>query len=161
MTVEAKTIEPENMDDERRHAWLHSLSADESRVVMVPVGYKHTLLIIAYIKRALVTCEMRAGERLRFLEKLNGLTDIFITPEMLAIIEPMSDAEMAIMHEARSLDREDDKLGSASFKVLTSWKVFNHLLRLNPSLLSAILLREKRDNSGVRMSNTSICEAHT
>jgi hypothetical protein len=35
------------------------------------------------------------------------------------------------------IDREGDH-GERSYKVLTSWEVFNDLVRLNPSLLDAM-----------------------
>jgi hypothetical protein len=110
--------------------------------VNTPAGYQHLMLWAAYAKRAL-QYEMPAGKRLQLLEKLNSLTDDYFAPEMLAIIEPMCDTEIAMVNEARSLDREDDRIGQASFEVLTSWRVFGHFRRLNPSYLAAIKLREQ------------------
>ena len=133
-------------DPEKHSAWLDSLSDDDKLVVHTPSGYQHMLLMAAYAKRGL-QYEMPAGKRLQLLEKLNGLTDNYFTPEMLAIIEPMSDTEMEMMHEAKSLDREDDRLGQA-FKVLTSWRVFGHFRRLNPSYLAAIKLRSQMTAAG-------------
>jgi hypothetical protein len=130
------------MSEEEHHAWWATLSDEEKMVAYVPTGYQHLLLVIAYIKRALVLCEMKAGERLHHLEWLNKQTDNYISPEMLAIIEPMSDAEIAMMHEARSLDQNESD--SKSFEILTNWKVFNSFLALNPSILAAIRLRERR-----------------
>ncbi|MGH6673320.1 MAG: hypothetical protein ACRECV_15280, partial [Xanthobacteraceae bacterium] len=46
-----------------------------------------------------------------------------------------------IFQEARSLDPPDEKSGRASFDVLTSPRVFWHLVTLNPSILAAIKLR--------------------
>jgi hypothetical protein len=130
------------MSGEEARAWWATLSDEEKMVAYVPCGYQHLLLIIAYVKRTLVLCEMKAGERLHMLEWLNKQTDNYILPEMLAVIEPMSDAEMAMMHEARSLDQEGSD--SKSFEILTSQKVFNSFLALNPSILAAIRLRERR-----------------
>jgi hypothetical protein len=67
---------------------------------------------------------------------------------MLAVISPMSNTEMEMMREARTLDREDDRLGHASFKILTSWRVFGHFRRLNPSYLAAIKLRQQMTAAG-------------
>jgi len=75
-------------------------------------------------------------------------SSFFLSPEMLAIIEPAGDTEMEMMNEARSLDREDDRLGQASFDVLTSWRVFGHFRRLNPSFLAAIKLRQQMTATG-------------
>jgi hypothetical protein len=108
------------------------------QMALVPAGYKFEMLVISYIKRVLQTCEMKAHERLRFLEGLNTFTDSYLGPEVLAMIEPMSDIECEMVHEARSLNREGDKLGSASFDILTSREVFGHFVKLNPSLLAAI-----------------------
>jgi hypothetical protein len=62
--------------------------------------------------------------------------------EMIEMIEPMSDTEVKMMHEAQSLDRKDDPAGLASFKALTG-EVFDDFLALNPSLLAAIVLHNK------------------
>jgi hypothetical protein len=128
----------DDMSAEEHSAWWDSLSDEQKMIAYVPSGYKHILLAIALTKRVLTTCKMKAGEKLQVLEKLNGLTDGYITPEMLAMIEPMSDTEYEMLNEARSLDQPDDKAGRASFDVLTSPDVFEHFVRLNPSLLAAI-----------------------
>jgi hypothetical protein len=133
---------PEPYDAERHHAWLDSLSRDEALVVYTPQGYLMTFIIVALTKRALLMDEIKPAEQLRLLEKLNGLTDGYFTPEMLAAVEPMSDIECKIFEEAKSLDPAGDKSSRASFGVLTSPRVFWHLATLNPSLLSAIKLRE-------------------
>jgi hypothetical protein len=79
---------------------------------------------------------------LRFLEALNGMTDLNFTAPMLQMIEPMRDTGFQIWKEAKTLDRDGDKSCMASFRVLTGWRVFQHFLRLNPSILAAIKLRE-------------------
>jgi hypothetical protein len=132
---------PEQMDD------------DELSVLQAPTGYLHLMLWAAAAKRALLF-DMPAGKRLQLLEKLNGLTDNYFTPEMLAAITPMSDTEMEMVNEARSLDREDDRLGQASFDVLTSWRVFGHFRRLNPSYLAAIKLRQQMTAAGTAPAQT-------
>ncbi len=86
---------------------------------------------------------MKAGERLQVFEWIDGQTCTVITPELLEMIAPMSDTEIKMMHEAKSLDRKDDPAGLASFKILTA-EVFGDFLKLNPSLLAAIVLHNKR-----------------
>jgi hypothetical protein len=141
--MSASPDDPGRMSEEEHFAWWATLSDEEKMVAHVPPGYQHLLLVIAYIKRVLVVCEMKAGERLYHLEWLNKQTDNnYISPEMLAIIEPMSDAEMAMMHEARSLDQKGSD--AKSFEILTRWKVLNSFLALNPSILAAIKLRERQ-----------------
>ena len=138
---------PEQMGEDDHRAWLDSLSADDRLVVHTPPGYQHLMPWAAYAKRAL-QFEMPAGSRLKLLEQLNNLTDLYFTPEMLATIEPMSDTEIEMMNEARSLDREEHRLGQACFMVLTSWRVFGHFRRLNPSYLAAIKLRQQMTAAG-------------
>jgi hypothetical protein len=127
-------------DQDKHAAWLDSLSDDDRLVVHTPVGYQHLMLWAAYVKRALQG-DMKAGKRLRLLERLNSITDWYFTPEMLAAIEPMCDTGDAMMREALSLD--GDKGCENSFKILTSWRVFGHFRRLNPSLMTAIRLRNE------------------
>jgi hypothetical protein len=103
------------------------------------------MLMAAAGKRAL-QYEMKPGKRLRFLELLNSLTDGWLTPEILAVITPAGDTEMEILNEAKSLD--GDKGCEASFKVLTSPKVFGHFRRLNPSFMAAIKLRQAMTAAG-------------
>jgi len=55
---------------------------------------------------------------------------------MLAAIQPMSDVELDIVHEAMALD--GDERCDASFKVLTSRRVFAIFQQLNPSYSAAL-----------------------
>jgi hypothetical protein len=119
---------------------------EENAVLHFPTGYRHTLLFIAYVKHILVNVEMKAGQRLLFLEWINGQTCQVITPEMLEMIQPMSDTEMKMMYEAQSLSRKDDLGGLASFRILTG-EVFEDFLALNPSLLVAIMWNNKQWNT--------------
>ena len=64
-------------------------------------------------QRALQSRGIKTGDQLFLLEKLNGLTDIYLSPEMLAMIEPMSDLEYQIFAAAKSLDVESDSLSPA------------------------------------------------
>jgi hypothetical protein len=127
--------------------------SDDDGALQTPAGYVHLMLMAAYAKRGL-QYQMKPGKRLKLLELLNSLTDNYFTPDMLATIEPMSDTEMAMVSEARSLDREDDRLGNASFDVLTSPKVFGHFLKLNPSFVAAIKLRQQMTATGAVPAQT-------
>ena len=122
------------------------LSAEDREVVaFCPTGCRHTLLLIAFLKNILTTHKMQVGERLRFLDRINNCVDNYVTVEMLALIQPMDDTQIKMFLEARKLDDPKDKLGNASFNLLTSEQVFGHFLRLNPSLLNAI-----RQRAGIR-----------
>ena len=132
-------------DQEQHAAWLDSLSDDDRLAVHTPAGYVHRMLWASYAKRAL-TCDIKTGQRLRLLEKLNSMVDLYLTEEMVRSIEPMCDTGAAMMDEALSLDGE--KGCENSFKILTSWRVFRHFRRLNSSYLAAIKLRQQITATG-------------
>jgi hypothetical protein len=146
---------PEPYDREEHSAWLAPLSPDATFVTHTPSGYKLIFIMVALTKRALLTKDIKPAEQLLLLEKMNGLTDQYFTPEMLATIEPMGDTEYEIFKEARSLSPPGDKTCRASFDVLTSPRVFGHFITLNPSILAAIKLRD-----AVRHGATSTDQDH-
>lgn len=120
---------------------------EKEAVDMFPDGYRLSLLFIAYVKNVLTTQKMTASYRLQFLEWIDRQVDRVITPEMLEIVSPMSAVEMAMVDEARSLDKKDGPeftRCNASFKVLTGREVFEDFLALNPSLLAAIMLHQRQ-----------------
>jgi hypothetical protein len=127
----------ENMTAAQRRAWLDSMSPDEKLIVYVPSGHQWNMVMVSVLKRMLQT-ELDARHRLRMLESLDRMRDIYFTSEMVAMIDPICDTGLEIWREAKSLDRPGDKTCMASFRVLTSWRVFNHFIRLNPSILAAI-----------------------
>ena len=95
------------------------------------------MLTVAYYKR-LLQSKLTVDRRLRLLEQLNEIPDLYLTPEKLAAIQPMSDTELAVVHEAMALDGSERC--SASFAVLTSGRVFSIFQQLNPSLSAAMNL---------------------
>src|SRR5262245_49131717 len=92
---------PEPHDHEKHCAWLASLSSDESLVVHTPSGYLLTFIIVALTERALLTKDIKPADQLLLLEKMNGLTDQYFTPEMLATVEPMGNTEYEIFEEVK------------------------------------------------------------
>jgi hypothetical protein len=62
---------------------------------------------------------------------------MFVSREMVAAIEPMSDVEYRMYSEAASLDQGDQKL-SPSFSVLTSGQTFRAFCKVNPSYVAAL-----------------------
>ena len=108
----------------------------------VPQGHQWNMIAASLFKRFLQG-KMDAGLRLRILEGLNSMADIYLRPEMVAMIEPMCDTGYEIWKEATTLDRDGDKACMASFRVLTSPRVFNHFVALNPSIFAAIKWREE------------------
>lgn len=142
------------MTREQHGAWLDSLSDTDLVICHVPVGYLYTTLVISLLKRTLLVCPMDTGERLEILEQLNGLATGPISPIALSLIAPMCDTAYRMVEAACQLDPPDeypypehdpDALnrtcpGRKSFAMLTSWEVFGHLRRLNPSIDEALLL---------------------
>jgi hypothetical protein len=132
----------EKMTQSDRSAWLDSMDDDEKLVARCPSGTWHELIMAAYFKNALLDVPMPAGERLRFLEFLDDIPRRSIsmfTHEVVAAIEPANSALVKIIHEARALDRDEDR-GQASFKMLTSWECKWLVLRAQSSLLKALQL---------------------
>jgi hypothetical protein len=118
------------------------MSATLDHVACLPCGYRFQMLVIAHAKYVLKTVEMKAGDRLHLLERLDELTDSYLTSEVLALIQPMSETEIDMLHEAFSLDGK--QRGSASFDILTRDDVFRNFVSLNPSILAAIEMRAKK-----------------
>src|SRR5258706_14394115 len=85
-----------------RHAWLDSLNDDESAIAHTPIGHRYTIVIISEIKRRLLQ-PLSAAHRLRFLEFLDSHTDLVLTAEAIAAVEPMSDEALEMVEEARKL----------------------------------------------------------
>ena len=115
---------------------------DDQLCVNVADGHKWALIIAALTKRTLQIPGLKPAARLDLLEKLNGLTDGYFTPDLLAAIEPMCDTSAAIFREARTLDPpKDETRCAASFDVLATPSVFQHFVKLNPSIMAAIKYR--------------------
>jgi hypothetical protein len=115
-------------------AWLDSLNADQNLIVHTPVGHRYTLVVISELKRMLAS-EIPTKHHLRFLEFLDDHSDVW-PPEIIASIEPMSDAGAEIVREARKLG------ASKALDKCAEWDVFNAFIALNPSLLEALRMRE-------------------
>ena len=121
------------MPDEARRAWLDSLQGDEKEIMNCSTGHKYTLVFISLVKN-LLTKEMPANYRLRFLEWLNDCADARLTPEIIALVEPMCD-------DGNEMVREAMKLGAKkALDVCAKHEVFSAFVALNPSLLHAIKL---------------------
>ena len=96
----------------------------------IPRGYAYTIVGISIDKR-LLRDEMPAKERLEILESLevSASDRLWLTPEMVAAIEPMCDKGNEIVNEARRLD-----IG----KILDVYaEHFPTFAVLNPSLIAA------------------------
>src|ERR1700682_6181406 len=87
---------------QERDAWLASLDDDETAIAHTPVGHRWTLVVISETKR-LLSMNLSAEQRLRFLEFLESCTDNFLTAEAVSIIEPMGDEAYELLKETRRL----------------------------------------------------------
>ena len=114
-------------------------TADDDLCLHISEGHKWSFIAAALTKRTLQIPGIKPADKLELLEKLNGTTDDYFTADMLAGISPMCDTAYAIFQEARTLDPpQDDTHCAASFKVLATPSVFQHFVKLNPSIKSAI-----------------------
>jgi hypothetical protein len=93
------------------------------------------LVNISVIKRVLLQ-DMPESERLGFLEHLDGSTDLHLTPEIVASIEPMDDEAFEIVWQMWKLSAD---------KVLDLYAdKFELFATLNPSLSAAITRMSNR-----------------
>jgi hypothetical protein len=104
-----------------------------SAPVIITAGHRYVLICAAMLKRVLADSDLKPGDRLDLLEKLDSLEDREISRDMLAAIEPASDGEVAIVGEAEGLDSHANR-GNASFRVLTSNEVFAMFKSLRPAI---------------------------
>jgi hypothetical protein len=111
---------------------------------LIPYGHRFSMICAALIKRVLADPKLPPTEKLEFLEKLDALPDDIFTRAVLVAIKPMTDAEVAMVDAAASLDGADDKRCNASFDVLTK-NAFAHFASL--SLAPAIELMGLREGN--------------
>ena len=124
-------------------------TTDDELCLQVANGHKWSLIIAALTKRTLQIPGIKPADRLALLEKLNGMTDGWFSADLLAGIEPMCDTGAAIIHEARTLDPpQDDTHCAASLDVLAPPSVFQHFVRLYPSIMAAIKHRAATRQDG-------------
>jgi hypothetical protein len=127
----------EAMPDTARHAWLDSLQGDEKQIMDCATGHKYTLICISIAKRCLEQ-EISVNYRLRFLEWLDHCADERLTPEIIALVEPMCSDGYEMVREAMKLGAKK------ALDVYAKQEVFSAFVALNPSLLDAIKLCGRR-----------------
>ena len=96
----------------------------------------------AMAKRWLAADKLPLNERLLHLEGLDKLAFGVLTAEAIAAIEPASDTFEQIFNEAMWVDTGENQAATA-FSILERDAVFQDLLRLNPSLVTAIKLHRR------------------
>ncbi|RXG86493.1 hypothetical protein [Bradyrhizobium zhanjiangense] len=94
-------------------------------------GHRYTLVLVSLTKRCL-QAEMPAEMRLQFLQHLDKMTDQWITPGVIAIIEPMDEKGLELSKEAEKLGYD----GRPSALDVYAEK-FDVFAALNPSLQRA------------------------
>jgi hypothetical protein len=125
------------LSGEERGAWLSSLDADQTLIAHCVPGHRYTLVFVSIVKR-LLTQDMPAAYRLKFLEWLGKCGDTRFTPDAIGVVEPMCDQGDEMVCEAR-------KLGvKKMLDVFAQFHVFNAFVSLNPSLLKAIKIISER-----------------
>jgi hypothetical protein len=111
----------------------------DDAIGLVSHGHKYTFALIALYKR-LLQMPIKDGERFRLLQELNSMTGHEISPAGLALVDPASDPELAIIDQANQADVGNDKRSIASFDILSSSRVFRVLLKLNSGMRAAVMI---------------------
>jgi hypothetical protein len=112
---------------------------------IVSAGHRMGLIAIAIVKRFLLS-DMPSELRLRFLGVIENHIDAYITPEMVATIEPLCDQAWQIVEASGAFKGKiRNPPDFSAWRLLESQHVFGLLLKLNPSLLEAIRLGEVRE----------------
>jgi hypothetical protein len=103
-------------------------------------GGQYTLVVISLTKRALAG-EMPINMRLEFLQHLEKLTDQWLTPEVIAMVEPIDNRGYDLSREAAKLGY---KARPSAFDIYA--QKFDVFAALNPSLRRAYDTAFKRFN---------------
>jgi hypothetical protein len=115
---------------------------------IITEGHAFIMVATAAAKRVLADVPMTAGERLRVLEQINGAVDINLTAEMVQMIEPASDPELAMIDAARELDpkelKSDDPVPPSVF-LLGRRDVLDCFAQHNKGIRAAVELMRERD----------------
>jgi hypothetical protein len=115
-------------------AWLESLRGDEYRIVHMPIGHLFNMAFVSYIKHGLLTLQMTASDRLKFLDAIAGTISGPVTAEAVAAIEPADAVGVKMIREIMKLPVERQT------RAFDDGDVFRLLAQLNPSLLRALRL---------------------
>lgn len=99
---------------------------------MISMGHVYTLVLVSHLKEVLQQ-EMPPEWRLQFLEHLEKMQDVVLTPAVIALIEPMDGRGMELIEEARKLGYRS--YPRSFFTVL--YEKFDVFAALNPSLQRA------------------------
>lgn len=115
---------------------------NDDAILYFPPGYRFNILFTAYLKYALLG-ESDPRKRLDTIEMIEWLNVGEMPADAIKAIEPMPEVGIEIMHTAFQLDRDRDGMKGGcpeSYKVLTRSDVFEKLIQINPSLMTAITI---------------------
>ncbi len=119
---------------------------DNETILHFPPGYRFNILFAAYLKYALQD-ESDPRKRLDTIEMIESLSGGEMPADAIKAIEPMPEVGIEIMHTAFQLDRDKGNVQGGcpeAYKVLTRCDVFDKLLQINPSLMTAITIYSGR-----------------
>jgi hypothetical protein len=120
------------------------LTDDERMMASVPCGYLYSLILAAWAKAVLTSQDLSVADRLAMLEGLGHCVHGSLTPAVLAVVAPVGETFMEIVETALKLDLDaNSESGEASFAVLTRPDVFANLVKLEPSLSTALQLMSR------------------
>ncbi|MEH2485419.1 hypothetical protein [Bradyrhizobium sp. AZCC 2230] len=91
-------------------AWLEALTGDEYRIVHMPIGHQFSIALVSVFKHALLTLEMTAGQRMKFLDGIASVIDGSVTAEAVAAIAPADPVGLKMMQEITRLPVERKRL---------------------------------------------------
>jgi hypothetical protein len=115
---------------------------EHSDFCMLPCGCYNSIVLIAMTKRWLQT-ETDPEHRLSLLENLDRLADpLTLTVSMIAEIDAANDVEADMFSALIALDRGHEGCRN-TYKLLTSWEMFEKFASVNGSYARAMRLRQR------------------
>ena len=106
---------------------------------MMSMGHKYTLVIVSVTKRALQG-DMPIEMRLNFLNHLEKMTDMTLTPAVIALVEPIDNKGYELYREAMKLGFRSTwapGIGRQTNAFDVLYEKFDVFAALNPSLVRA------------------------
>jgi hypothetical protein len=111
-------------------------------VANLPAGHWHSMVLIALLKRLLLT-ETNTETRLSYLEHIDKMADLSLTRAMISAIREMENPEFEMWIELVKLDRgHSDCRNSSQF--LMNWDGFASFVQANPSYVEAMRVKERQ-----------------
>src|SRR5262245_48696112 len=106
---------------------------------LIASGYRANLIMIAMTKKWLERDDLSVADRLSYLEHLNTAAFGALSKAAVNAVEAASDAFEEAFNDAMRVDSSENQAATA-FGILERDEAFASLVRLNPSILTAIKL---------------------